>query len=57
MYEEAAEQAEEGNQYEYNGNANAEGNNYNYAPEGYDMVYSEDIADVCGTILELEALS
>mmetsp|Transcript_12662 Transcript_12662/g.21565 ORF Transcript_12662/g.21565 Transcript_12662/m.21565 type:complete len:523 (+) Transcript_12662:97-1665(+) len=35
-------------QYEYNGA-------YSAVPEGYDMVYSEDIADVCGTILELEA--
>jgi len=36
-------------QYEYNGGA------YSSVPDGYDMVYSEDIADVCGTILELEA--
>mmetsp|Transcript_11957 Transcript_11957/g.17175 ORF Transcript_11957/g.17175 Transcript_11957/m.17175 type:complete len:526 (-) Transcript_11957:116-1693(-) len=60
MYNYQGEEAEEDanannnnyNQYEYNGNA-ANGNNY--LPEGYDMVYSEDIADVCGTILELEA--
>lgn len=60
MYNYQDEEAEEDanannnnyNQYEYNGNA-ANGNNY--LPEGYDMVYSEDIADVCGTILELEA--
>jgi len=35
-------------QYEYNGA-------YSAVPEGYDMVYSENVADVCGTILELEA--
>ncbi len=40
-------------QYEYNGNGNANGNNY--LPEGYDMVYSENIEDVCATVLQLEA--
>ncbi len=59
MYNEAEEDAENNNQNqnENNGNANAEGNNYaaNYVPEGYDMVYSEDVADVCGTVLQLEA--
>lgn len=41
-------QNNEQGQYEYGGNNAA-------VPEGYDIAYSEDIADVCGTILELEA--
>lgn len=70
MYQEAEEQAEQeqeegqnyyNNQYQYNGEgAEGEegqqyGNGYAYVPEGYDMIYSEDIADVCGNILQLEA--
>ncbi len=70
MYQEAEEQAEQeqeqgqnyyNNQYQYNGEgAEGEegqqyGNGYAYVPEGYDMIYSEDVADVCGNILELEA--
>lgn len=41
------------NQYQYNNGANG------YAaaavPEGYDMYYSEDVADVCSQIMSLEA--